>query len=85
MTNKNSLDHVLLALEKEQLILLIHELLDKSNDCRKILLKWMELSHIPIPDTEEITGNDSLLDEYWAQAEEIISLFNESNKPPLAD
>lgn len=68
MVNHRNLEDKIKSLEKQQLRELIFNLIRKSQDCKKLIFIWLG-------DTEKV--NEELLKEYWQNAEEIISEFNE--------
>ena len=81
MEEQKYLKEKIQTLEKQQLQDLIYELVNKSEDCRKLILQW--LGHIELLRKEEVDEriNEKLLEEYWWNAEEIISEFNELGGP----
>lgn len=73
MVNHRSLEDKIKSLEKQQLRELIFELIRKSQDCKKLIFIWLG-------DTKKV--NEELMKEYWQNAEEIISEFNELGGGP---
>ena len=78
-TERFSIDEDLHSLDKEELFDLIQDILEQKPEIFEPILEWFKERQITSPEkvTRKTCINDELLMEYWSDAREIISEFNE--------
>ena len=78
-TERFSLNEELHSLEKEDLCDLLQDILEKKPEIFELILEWFKEKQETPPKkgTQKTSINDELLMEYWNDAKEIISDFNE--------
>ena len=78
-TKRFSIDEELHALDKEELFDLLQDILEQKPEILELILEWFKEKQKTSPEkgTKKTSINDELLMEYWSDAREIISEFNE--------
>lgn len=78
-TERFSIDEDLHSLDKEELFDLLQDILEQKPEIFELILEWFKEKQKTSPEkvTKKICINDELLMEYWSDAREIISEFNE--------
>ncbi len=78
-TERFSIDEELHALDKEELFDLLQDILEQKPEILELILEWFKEKQKTSPEkvTKRTSINDELLMEYWDDAREIISEFNE--------
>jgi hypothetical protein len=74
-----SIDEELQSLDKEELFDLLKDILEQKPEIFELILEWFKEKQKTSPEkgTKKTFINDELLMEYWSDAREIISEFNE--------
>lgn len=78
-TERFSIDEALHSLDKKELFDLLQDILEQKPEIFKLILEWFKEKQKTSPEkgTKKTSINDELLMEYWSDAREIISKFNE--------
>ncbi|MCE8425548.1 MAG: hypothetical protein J5U17_07190 [Candidatus Methanoperedens sp.] len=78
-TERFSIDEELHALDKEELFDLLQDILEEKPEIFELILEWFKEKQNTAPEkvTQKTSINDELFMEYWNDAREIISDFNE--------
>lgn len=84
-----SLDETLQSLDKKELYDLVENLVERNQEVYRLILEWLKGKSKDLKDIDSkkvgILLNDGLLMEYWYNAEDIISDFNEYGGGPEED